>query len=117
MIARNLDMMRGGNMRYQKTAAYGHFGRDDAGGSQIRVLMQRQLAWMLKVAQALQQVQQLVSFWSLLARWVFVQLVAVVGVVKWLVRWLCMTDSRPYFHLGRDDAGGGRRCNRIRFSF
>jgi S-adenosylmethionine synthetase len=30
MIARNLDMMRGGNMRYQKTAAYGHFGRDDA---------------------------------------------------------------------------------------
>jgi hypothetical protein len=32
MIARNLDMMRGGNMRYQKTAAYGHFGRDDPGG-------------------------------------------------------------------------------------
>jgi hypothetical protein len=32
MIARNLDMMRGGNQRYQKTAAYGHFGRDDAGG-------------------------------------------------------------------------------------
>jgi S-adenosylmethionine synthetase len=34
MIARNLDMMRGGNMRYQKTAAYGHFGRDDPGGWQ-----------------------------------------------------------------------------------
>lgn len=33
MIARNLDLMRGGNQRYQKTAAYGHFGRDDAGGS------------------------------------------------------------------------------------
>lgn len=32
MIARNLDLMRGGNQRYQKTAAYGHFGRDDAGG-------------------------------------------------------------------------------------
>jgi S-adenosylmethionine synthetase len=30
MIARNLDLMRGGNQRYQKTAAYGHFGRDDA---------------------------------------------------------------------------------------
>jgi len=30
MIARNLDMMRGGKQRYQKTAAYGHFGRDDA---------------------------------------------------------------------------------------
>jgi len=32
MIARNLDMMRGGKQRYQKTAAYGHFGRDDPGG-------------------------------------------------------------------------------------
>jgi S-adenosylmethionine synthetase len=31
MIAKNLDLMRGGNQRYQKTAAYGHFGRDDAG--------------------------------------------------------------------------------------
>lgn len=31
MIARNLDMMRGGKQRYQKTAAYGHFGRDDPG--------------------------------------------------------------------------------------
>jgi len=30
MIAKNLDLMRGGNNRYQKTAAYGHFGRDDA---------------------------------------------------------------------------------------
>lgn len=30
MIAVNLDLKRGGNMRYQKTAAYGHFGRDDA---------------------------------------------------------------------------------------
>ncbi|KAK7277507.1 hypothetical protein RJT34_22521 [Clitoria ternatea] len=29
MIAINLDLMRGGNFRYQKTAAYGHFGRDD----------------------------------------------------------------------------------------
>jgi S-adenosylmethionine synthetase len=29
MIAINLDLMRGGNSRYQKTAAYGHFGRDD----------------------------------------------------------------------------------------
>jgi S-adenosylmethionine synthetase len=29
MIAKNLDLMRGGNKRYQKTAAYGHFGRDD----------------------------------------------------------------------------------------
>ena len=28
-IARNLDLRRGGNKRYQKTAAYGHFGRDD----------------------------------------------------------------------------------------
>ncbi|KAJ0088462.1 hypothetical protein Patl1_32200 [Pistacia atlantica] len=30
MIAINLDLKRGGNFRYQKTAAYGHFGRDDA---------------------------------------------------------------------------------------
>lgn len=29
MISINLDLMRGGNFRYQKTAAYGHFGRDD----------------------------------------------------------------------------------------
>ncbi|KAL1307531.1 hypothetical protein AAHE18_17G038700 [Arachis hypogaea] len=29
MIAINLDLMRGGNFRYQKTAAYGHFRRDD----------------------------------------------------------------------------------------
>ncbi len=29
MIAKHLDLMRGGNSRYQKTAAYGHFGRDD----------------------------------------------------------------------------------------
>lgn len=28
MIARDLDLMRGGK-RYIKTAAYGHFGRDD----------------------------------------------------------------------------------------
>jgi S-adenosylmethionine synthetase len=30
MIAKSLDLMRGGSGRYQKTAAYGHFGRDDA---------------------------------------------------------------------------------------
>eukprot|EP00243_Klebsormidium_subtile_P003028 TRINITY_DN16164_c0_g1_i1.p1 TRINITY_DN16164_c0_g1~~TRINITY_DN16164_c0_g1_i1.p1 ORF type:complete len:449 (-),score=125.68 TRINITY_DN16164_c0_g1_i1:572-1738(-) len=29
MIAIHLDLKRGGNKRYQKTAAYGHFGRDD----------------------------------------------------------------------------------------
>lgn len=29
MMAINLDLMRGGKFRYQKTAAYGHFGRDD----------------------------------------------------------------------------------------
>ncbi|KAL6534142.1 S-adenosylmethionine synthase 3 [Orobanche hederae] len=29
MIAINLDLLRGGNFRYQKTAAYGHFGRED----------------------------------------------------------------------------------------
>ncbi|KAK8498743.1 hypothetical protein V6N12_064034 [Hibiscus sabdariffa] len=29
MISINLDLKRGGNFRYQKTAAYGHFGRDD----------------------------------------------------------------------------------------
>ena len=29
MIAINLDLRRGGNKRFQKTAAYGHFGRDD----------------------------------------------------------------------------------------
>lgn len=29
MIALHLDMKRGGNHRYLKTAAYGHFGRDD----------------------------------------------------------------------------------------
>jgi S-adenosylmethionine synthetase len=29
MIAKSLDLMRGGNQRYQKTAAYGHFGRND----------------------------------------------------------------------------------------
>jgi S-adenosylmethionine synthetase len=29
MIAINLDLTRGGKFRYQKTAAYGHFGRDD----------------------------------------------------------------------------------------
>ena len=28
LIARDLDLMRGGK-RYIKTAAYGHFGRDD----------------------------------------------------------------------------------------
>ncbi|KAG9141496.1 hypothetical protein Leryth_001934 [Lithospermum erythrorhizon] len=30
MMAISLDLKRGGNFRYQKTAAYGHFGRDDA---------------------------------------------------------------------------------------
>jgi len=29
MIGISLDLKRGGNKRYQKTAAYGHFGRDD----------------------------------------------------------------------------------------
>ena len=29
MIGKSLDLKRGGNKRYQKTAAYGHFGRDD----------------------------------------------------------------------------------------
>ena len=29
MIAISLDLRRGGNKRYQKTAAYGHFGRND----------------------------------------------------------------------------------------
>lgn len=29
MMGKNLDLKRGGNKRYQKTAAYGHFGRDD----------------------------------------------------------------------------------------
>jgi hypothetical protein len=29
MISINLDLKRGGNMRFQKTAAYGHFGRED----------------------------------------------------------------------------------------
>ncbi|CDY46742.1 BnaA03g16860D [Brassica napus] len=29
MMAINLDLKRGGNFRFQKTAAYGHFGRDD----------------------------------------------------------------------------------------
>lgn len=29
MISINLDLKRGGNKRFQKTAAYGHFGRDD----------------------------------------------------------------------------------------
>jgi S-adenosylmethionine synthetase len=29
MMGINLDLKRGGNKRYQKTAAYGHFGRDD----------------------------------------------------------------------------------------
>nr|GEV93851.1 S-adenosylmethionine synthetase [Tanacetum cinerariifolium] len=29
MMSINLDLKRGGNFRYQKTAAYGHFGRDD----------------------------------------------------------------------------------------
>merc|ERR1719183_2422337 len=29
MIGINLDLKRGGNKRYQKTAAYGHFGRND----------------------------------------------------------------------------------------
>ncbi|KAL2549985.1 S-adenosylmethionine synthase 3 [Forsythia ovata] len=29
MIAINLDLKRGGNFRYQKTAAYGHFGCED----------------------------------------------------------------------------------------
>jgi S-adenosylmethionine synthetase len=28
MMSRTLDLLRGGN-RYLKTAAYGHFGRDD----------------------------------------------------------------------------------------
>ncbi len=29
MIVINLDLKRGGNGRFLKTAAYGHFGRDD----------------------------------------------------------------------------------------
>ena len=29
MIIGELDLKRGGNKRYQKTASYGHFGRDD----------------------------------------------------------------------------------------
>merc|ERR1712070_704436 len=29
MMSINLDLKRGGNKRFQKTAAYGHFGRDD----------------------------------------------------------------------------------------
>jgi len=29
MIGKNLDLKRGGNKRYQTTAAYGHFGRED----------------------------------------------------------------------------------------
>ncbi len=29
LIGKALDLKRGGNKRYQKTAAYGHFGRDD----------------------------------------------------------------------------------------
>jgi S-adenosylmethionine synthetase len=29
MIGKNLDLKRGANNRFQKTAAYGHFGRDD----------------------------------------------------------------------------------------
>ncbi|KAF3511821.1 hypothetical protein F2Q69_00001780 [Brassica cretica] len=29
MMAINLDLKRGGNFRFQKTAAYGHFGRED----------------------------------------------------------------------------------------
>merc|ERR1711988_43290 len=29
LIGKNLELKRGGNKRYQKTAAYGHFGRDD----------------------------------------------------------------------------------------
>merc|ERR1719478_1345843 len=29
LIGKSLDLKRGGNKRYQKTAAYGHFGRDD----------------------------------------------------------------------------------------
>ncbi|GFR43175.1 hypothetical protein Agub_g4225 [Astrephomene gubernaculifera] len=29
LIGKHLDLKRGGNKRYQKTAAYGHFGRDD----------------------------------------------------------------------------------------
>lgn len=29
LIGKNLDLKRGGNQRYQKTAAYGHFGRED----------------------------------------------------------------------------------------
>lgn len=29
MISNNLDLKRGGKLRFQKTAAYGHFGRDD----------------------------------------------------------------------------------------
>ncbi|KAI3896808.1 hypothetical protein MKW98_009661 [Papaver atlanticum] len=29
MMSINLDLKRGGNYRFQKTAAYGHFGRDD----------------------------------------------------------------------------------------
>lgn len=29
LIGKNLDLKRGGNKRYQKTAAYGHFGRED----------------------------------------------------------------------------------------
>jgi hypothetical protein len=29
LIGKMLDLKRGGNNRYQKTAAYGHFGRSD----------------------------------------------------------------------------------------
>merc|ERR1719198_2875812 len=38
MMAINLDLKRGGNKRYQKTAAYGHFGRSDSDFTWEKVL-------------------------------------------------------------------------------
>ena len=67
MIAKNLDLMRGGNKRFQKTAAYGHFGRDDPDFTweQARARSRRAIpmgvgnfgrhAWMWRVAHVLRR--------------------------------------------------------------
>ena len=55
MMARNLDLQRGGN-RFIKTAAYGHFGRDDLDvftWEKVQLPHRHQSVWLLSLAPVL----------------------------------------------------------------
>lgn len=74
MIAKSLDLMRGGKQRYQKTAAYGHFGRDDAG---------RCMSWQCLAGWLTEMMQMLRASW--LACWP--------GWFEQLYKGLCLCTS------------------------